>query len=458
MSSRKLLVLTGVVAALLAFIFFFERKMPTTTERQQKGDLHWDLPEDRVERIRLERGGEMVELAKSGEAWQLVRPEAYPADSFTAGELASELADLKNPGGEPASEGKPEDYGLVKPVATATIVWTDPKNPAKRLSRTITFGIDIPGTDVTAARVAGAPGILFVPTSVAASVRKPADEFKSKDVFGASPLDVARIDVSRGRGSLALAKKNGVWWLEQPLTDLADRDVVERLAGDLSSLRVTEFVPGSQAADLAALGLAPPVFRVTITDAKGAKHVLDLGSTRSDGNSVYASRQGQVFTVGNALLEELSREAVSFRDKRLVRFERNEVTGVDARVGRTRHAFVRNQAGWSVDGRALIASAADDLLTAIADAESLAFLDESQEKALGVRQPESEIVVRLAAGPPWKIALYPLRAELAGTVSGRPGAFTVSREAIDRLATAIEKAATARGTVTPGPTPGVGGR
>lgn len=443
MSSRKLLVLTGVVVALLAFIYFFERKMPTTAERQQQGDLHWDLPEDRVVGIRLERGGETVELAKSGDAWKLVRPEAYPADAFTAGEIASELANLKNPGGEPAPDGKREDYGLAKPLATATIVWTDPTNPTKKLSRTMAFGIDIPGTDVTAASVTGTPGILFVPSSVAASVRKAADEFKSKDVFGASPLDVSRIDVSRGRGSLALAKKKGLWWLEQPLYDLADRDVVERLAGDLSSLRVTEFVPRTQAADLAALGLAPPVFRISITDAKGARHVLDLGSTRSDGNSVYASRQGQVFSVGNTLLEELSKEAVSFRDRRLVRFEPGEVTGVDARVGGTRHSFVRSQGDWSVDGRALIASAADDLLTAIADGEGVAFLDGAQAQTVAGSEPESEIVIRLAAGPPWRVAFHPLRTELAATVSGRPGAFTVSREAIDRLTAAIRKAAVA---------------
>ena len=449
MSSRKLLVLTGVVVALFAFIFFFERKMPTTGERQQKGDLHWDLPEDRVQRIRIERSGETVELARSGEAWRLVKPEEYPADSFAASALASELADLKNPGGGPASDGKPEDYGLASPAASATIMWTEAKDSAKRLSRTIDFGIDIPGTDVTAARVRGSPGILFVPASVAASIKKPADELKSKDVFGASPLDVARIDVARGRGSLALAKKNGVWWLEQPLTDLADKDVVERLAGDLSSLRVAEFVPRSQAADLAALGLRPPVFRVTITDAKGAKHVLDLGSTRSDGNSVYASRQGQVMSVGNSILEELSREAVSFRDRRLVRFDRSGVTGVEARVGGARRSFVRSAAGWSVDGRALIASAADDLLTALGDAESLAFLDDSQAKALALRQPDPEIVINLATGPPWKIALYPLRGEFVSSVSGRPGAFTVSRETVDRLAAAIRKAATAPPATAP---------
>ena len=32
MSARKLLILTGVVILLFAFIFFYERKMPTTAE------------------------------------------------------------------------------------------------------------------------------------------------------------------------------------------------------------------------------------------------------------------------------------------------------------------------------------------------------------------------------------------------------------------------------------------
>ena len=453
MSSRKLLILTGVVVALFAFIFFFERKMPTTADREQKGDLHWDLPEDRVERILLARGGETVELAKTGDVWALVRPEAFPADSLAAGELASSLADLKNPGGEPEAEGKPEDYGLAEPGTTATFTWTEPGNPAKKLSRTVAFGIDIPGTDVTAARVAGSPGVFFVPASVAASVRKPADELKSKDVFGTTPPDVVRLEVARGRGALALAKKNGVWWLEQPVADLADRDAVDRLSGDLSALRVTEFLPRSQATDLASLGLSPPAFRVTLTDAKGGKHVVDLGSTRSEGDTAYAARQGQVFTVGSALLEELSKEAVGLRDKRLVRFERSAVNGIDARFDGARRSFVRKEAGWSVDGRPLLAAAADDLLTAIADAESTGFLDEGVARTLSVRASEAEITVRLAAGAPWKVALYPLRSELAATVSGRPGAFTVTREAATRLSTAVAKAATTPPAPTPVTTP-----
>jgi len=457
MSSRKLLVLTGVVVLLFAFIFLIERKLPTTSERDQKGELYWELPESQVDSIRLERGSEVVELAKSADSWRLLRPEAYPADSFAASDLASQLANLKKPAGESEGEGEPERYGLAKPAARATLGWRDPKKRGEKHSRTLEFGLDIPGTDLAAARVAGERPILFVPASLSAAVRKPADEFKSKDVFGGPSLDVAGIDVARGRGRLALSKKNGIWWLEQPIADLADRDVAERFAGDLSTLRVSEFVPRTQSADLSALGLAPPVYRITLTDAKGARHGLDIGSTKSDGNSVYAARDGQVFTVGNSLVDELSKEAVAYRDKRLVRFERSDVQGITATVGPKRRVFSRQQAGWSLDGRTILAGTADDLMTAILDVESRSVLDDAPIAVLSARPPEADVEIRLAAGPPWKVSLYPFRGELAAIVSRRPGAFAVARVAAAKLTDAIEKAGTAP-AVTPGKTPTVKSR
>jgi hypothetical protein len=450
MSSRKLLILTGVVVALFAFIFFIERKLPTTSEREQKGDLYWDLPEDQVDSIVLERGAETVEFARTGDSWRLRKPEAYAADSFAVSDLATALADLKKPPtGEATTEGNGEAYGLAKPSAKATFAWKDPKKEGKKQSRTLEFGLDIPGTDLSAARVAGSTEILFVPASLAASVRKPVDDFKSKDVFGGSSSDVAAIDVVRGRGRFTLAKKNGVWWLEQPIADLADRDAADRLANDIAALRVTEFVPRAQSADLAALGLSPPIYRVTLTDSKSAKRSLDLGSTRSDGNDVYAAHEGQVFTLSNSLLDDLSKEAVAFRDKRLVRFERSDVQGITAAADGKRRVFARQQAGWSADGRPVLASATDDLMTAILDAESTSFLDDASVGALAARRPELEIEVRMAAGPPWRVTLHPLRGEFAAIVSRRPGGFALARPTAEKLKAAIEKAA-----ATPPPTPG----
>src|SRR5215467_6002766 len=123
MSARKLIILTALVVILFAFVFLFERKMPTTAERQQKGDLVWEIPEDHVESVRLERPGSVVELTRAGvSSWKLTRPDAYPADGFAASDLVSQLARLRRTGGD-ASEARPEDYGLKSPSAKATIVW-----------------------------------------------------------------------------------------------------------------------------------------------------------------------------------------------------------------------------------------------------------------------------------------------------------------------------------------------
>jgi hypothetical protein len=229
---------------------------------------------------------------------------------------------------------------------------------------------------------------------------------------------------------------------------------VDRLAGDLSSLRVTEFVPRAQAQDLSTLGLAPPVYRITLTDAKGGKHALDLGSTRADGNSIYAARDGQVFTVGDSVSDDLSREAIALRDKRLVRFERSEVQGITATIGSKRRAFSRKEAGWSLDGRPVLASAADDLMTSILDSESKSLLEDAPLAAFAQRPAEVELDVRLTGGAAWKVTVHPFRGEFAAVVSRRPGAFALGRDAVDKLRDAIEKAALAP-AVTPARTPTV---
>jgi hypothetical protein len=441
MSHRKLIVLTALVVALFAFVYLFERKMPTTGERLQKGDLVWELPEDHIESVRLERGSGTVELARSGPtSWKLVKPDSYPADSAAVSDVVSQLARLRRSGGD-ASEAKPEDYGFKSPSAKATISWKDDAKPGKKLSRTLEFGIEIPGTEATAARTAGTSVVFFVPTTLSLAVRKAPDEFKSKEVFLGSASDAARLDVDRGRGRLSLAKKDGTWWLRQPVNDLAESAAVEKLIGALTALRALEFLPSPQGQGLASFGLAPPLFHAVLADAKGPGTSVDFGSTRSDGNSVYARRENQVFTVASTVVEDLSREAETYREPHLVRFDRGAVTQLDGAFAHTSLSIARKDGGWSVAGRPLTAPAVDDLLTALLDVRSKAFADEAAAQALASRQPAATVTVKLSAGEPWTIRLYSRGTEAQATVTGRPGAFLVADNPVPSLEAAFQKAA-----------------
>lgn len=455
MSPRKLLLLTAIVVLLFGFIFLFERKTATTSERETKGDLHWDLPSDRLVSIRLERADGTVELARSGAgAWRLVKPQPFPADSMAASDLARDLSQLKRVGGD-SSEARPEDYGLKAPEAKATLLWTAENDPKKRESRTLELGIEIPGTDVTAARVAGQSAVLFIPTSVATAVKRNAGEFLSREVFAGSSEDATGIDLEQGRGRLLLSRREGEWWLEQPLADLADGEAVRELISDLTSIRVLDFLSASPGS-LRTLGLSPPLYRVTLSDAKGGRMTVEFGVTRSDGNSVYARREGQVFTVPSSAVEELSKEAESFREPRLVRFERSRCERLEAAFGEERFLWVRGRdGGWTAGGRPVLASVAEDALTALLDLKSLSFLDESQTGSLEGRRPDAAIKASISGGPIWEVAVVASPGQAGATVSRRPGGFALSGDAIGRLRDAFRKAGRIPPrTPSPSPSPG----
>jgi len=436
-SARKLLALTAVVALLFGFIFLFERRMPTTEDRTRKGDLYWDIPEGEVERIELTRAGEVLEFQRAGDAgWKMIRPEKYPADPFAVGSVLSELAEFKRAGGDDANDARAADYGLDKPAARATIVWGDPAEPKSRKTRTIEFGAAIPGTDVVAARVVGTQKVLFVPAAVLASLSKSADDFESREVFGGAAADMTRLEILRGRGRLVFARRQGAWWLVEPMSDLADAAQVDRVATSLLRLRVKEFVHGSQ--DLAAIGLDPALFRVSVTGARGAVTTVDFGATRSDGNTIYARRDGQVSTLDRDVLDELSTEAEAFRGRALLDFNRSDAAEIDAAFGKARTVFEQKDGGWSSGGRPVLAAAADDALGALLDLKSRDFVDEAAVKALD--PAAATVTVRMKTGNPWTLTLHLGASGMIARVSARPGGFLVDPDAAEKLEAAFRKA------------------
>jgi hypothetical protein len=443
MTARRLVILSVVVLLLFAFILLFERKLPSTEDRQREGELHWNLPEDSIDEIRLEQSGGSIRLKKQGEDWRIVEPESYPADPAAVSDLTAQLGDLKRSEGE--GEGaRAEDYGLQPPSAKATVFWTDEKTRARQ-QKTVELGLEIPGTDFTAARVESGGPVVFVPSSVSSAVRKNVADLRSKELFGGSAFDTSRLEIARGSGRLVLARKGGAWWLEQPVADLASTEEAEELAGDLAALRVQDFVTGPERENLVALGLAPPLYRVTVTGTKGKAVTVELGSTRSEGNAVYGRREGQVFTVDNSIVEDLSREGEAFRSTQLVRFDRADVTGVEGAFGTSKYALSQKEGGWTMSGKPVLASAADDILTAILDLKSRAVLEPD---AAQTQTPAGEVRVGLSNGERWEIKLLSRTGGVTAVVGRRPGAFELAADVPSRLQSVFQKAAQA-----PAPTP-----
>ena len=193
MSPKKLLALTAVVAALFAFIVLFERKMPTTEERTRKGDLYWDIPEeqDRADRARARRRDPRVPARRRG------RLEDGPAGEVPGRPVRGrQRRDRSSPsckraGGDgrgrgPAGRLRPGQAGREGHDRLGRCRRSEvPEDPHDRVRHRRS---PAPTSSRRASRERRRSS--SCPASVLASLKKNADDFESREVFGGPPADM----------------------------------------------------------------------------------------------------------------------------------------------------------------------------------------------------------------------------------------------------------------------------
>jgi len=437
MSPRRLAILTGVLVLLFAFVALFERKMPTTQERVDRGDVLWDVNEAKVGKIEIGRDNTVLAFERDGETWRMTRPDAYPADPGTMSALLSDLARPAREGIAPAGGSEP-DYGLTAPRAVVTVSTKEGGKGVRGESHTLSIGREIPGTDTVAARVKGENRTVFVRSTLANDLLKPVDGYKSRKIFAGSSMDVSHLVIARGRGRLEFEKRKDRWWMTKPALDLAASAAVGRLIDDLLAESVVDFVKIAKT-DLAGDGLAPPIYTVTMTTG-GKPVTLEIGATRADGKSAYARSNGQTFALDSAATDELAREADSYRETKVARFENASAKKVAWTSGGQRREFVREGADWKETGRAVPAAAVEDVLTAIGALEGKGFLSAAEGEKIAGAPEVGSFTVERAGGDVFSASVRPAEnARLAVKLADRPEALLVPASDFERVAAAVRK-------------------
>ncbi|MDL1952322.1 DUF4340 domain-containing protein, partial [Acidobacteria bacterium ACD] len=366
-STRKLLVLTGVFLALLAFVVFFERHQPTSEQaaRARKKLLDFETAEAvavTVERPDLPK----VALARGPEDRWLVGGE--PADAATVDGLVADLARLDLVG-ETRTEFDPKEFGLDAPKATVVLGL---KGGA---SHTVLFGSEVPGTDATAAAVGGRFGaVKYAPM---AALRKPLDDFRSKNLVEVPSADVTRMTIAKGTSRIVVARSAGTagsppgdWRLEEPVKDLASRTFVDELLADLSSSRVSEF-PTLGPSDLPRVGLAPPSATVTLQKGDQVVASLAFGATKADvAGKLYALRGKTPVVVDDRVQEGIAKELSAFRETKICPLDTWNATRLSVDLGGTVGGAEKVEGEWRSGGRTVPATAVEDLLERLSRIEA----------------------------------------------------------------------------------------
>jgi hypothetical protein len=167
------------------------------------------------------------------------------------------------------------------------------------------------------------------------SKRKPAAERaeeKAKVFAGLEAAAIEEIEVKAAGGDLTkLRKENGAWKIVAPISSGVDEAEVSGITSNLASLEVQRVVEEAPA-DLAQFGLAPAKTEVSFRAGgdSGPRRLL-IGDKTATGGDLYAKTgaDARVFLISGFLDTTFNRATFDLRDKSVLAFDRDKVTGIE---------------------------------------------------------------------------------------------------------------------------------
>lgn len=234
---------------------------------------------DKVERLAVDTPDHSLVIAKQGADWRITKPVDARAD-FGAiegilGRLnTTPMKSIAAPDVRDAAGLK--EYGLDKPSAIVRVT-------AGSAEAGLAIGKSA-GEGVVYARDLSRPLVFTVEAALADELKKPADDYRVKDLFDARAFNTTRLEVTRQGQMLAFERDKDVWKQVAPAPKPADTAKVEALLTALTNARATGFESKPAAA------LDAPDLTVSVKFEDGQKQ--EKVAFARKGTDAFARRDG----------------------------------------------------------------------------------------------------------------------------------------------------------------------
>ena len=331
----------GIVALLFvglgAFVYFYEieggKKREEAAEEAKK---LFQFEKEEVNSISLVRGDGSIAMKKENGGWKLVAPIEAKADEAAVEGLASELSSTQVERSLEPDLADWKDYGLEDPNLKITVGLKD----GRRLD------LELGDKDFNQASVFGRiphlAKVLVLPALLYTTVDKELFDFRDKAVLDFDREQVREVRVQAGRKTYRLQKEGEDWSIREPVQARADRSEIRSLLSDLEFARVEEFVERG-GVSLKTYGLNAPSSRVDVyLGDNRARKTLLVG--KQVGTQFYAKDDsgGDVFKIKEDLVAKLKLDLSKLRDRKMARFERDEVKRVEVKLPDRKFEFSRD--------------------------------------------------------------------------------------------------------------------
>lgn len=205
---------------------------------------------EKLSRVELTGKKQTIELARSKDQWQILKPKPLRADQSAVEDLVRSLGDAKME--LSATEDEKKDVSAFNsgtPVATAKL--TDVAGTAELEVRK--------NKDDYYAKSSAVAGVYKVLSSVGTSMDKGVDDFRNKKLFDFGWADPEKIEIHDGAKSTSLTRSGSDWWSSGVKMDEGN---VGTLLADVRGLTATKFPDN---------GFTTPSIEITVTSDSGKR-------------------------------------------------------------------------------------------------------------------------------------------------------------------------------------------
>jgi hypothetical protein len=458
MKPRTLLILLSIVLVLGAFIWFYERKLPSSEERVELGKKVFRLEKGDVTAVTIDSGKgsvrlERVALAKpekprvdkaappaASSEWRMVRPLATRADAFAVDRLLEAVASLEKSRTLEGTDSKA--VGLDKPRATLRLT-------TKGGETVLRLGAEVPPGGNLVAGVDGRKQTYVVADNILTEADRNPLDWRDRQMVHGDREDVERITLTGAPGGpVVLIRQPQGFRIEKPVADRADRELTEGLLADLTGLMAERFVPAGKTA--AELGLAAPRESVEVAFKGQPPLRIELGAPvtgaaapegQTTGELTYARIGDAIFEARTRLAEAARRAPAAWQSVQLSAFEVYQIESATVQDGPTSLKLTREGTDWKRGGTVISFLPVSDLLSVLTGAKATRLLPSAETQSA---KPLIAFTLHTKEGDE-TLTLYPeQKGGVPARASGRDVVLMLPAETLKQIQAKLQDVKTAK--------------
>ncbi len=324
---RSTILLAVVLAGLGAYIYFVTWKQPPESASGQE-KVFAGLNADNITNLTVTaEDGSVTTLEKAEGSWKMTAPLATGADPAAVTGVTSALTSVEISRVIDDTGANADQYGLSAP--RLQIAFTTNDNAAHRL---LVGQVTPTGASLYAKRD-DEPKIFLIPQYQESTFNKSTFDLRDKSLVSVERDKITGLELTAdGRTVVDLSKSGDMQWrLKRPVDARADFGTVESVISKLQTTEMKSVVSDKDAtaAELRQYGLEHPSLAATLQTG-GSAVTVQIGA-KADDTSMYARNTARpgIFTVENALADELRKDPEDYRRRDLFEFRAYNATRVE---------------------------------------------------------------------------------------------------------------------------------